>query len=133
MFTVRCVRTHKHKYGLISRPLDRKAKDQFERNRALAAGRITQEKYDEYPEYYHFKKTFDNIEEFIKWDNDNFGMYYPFLEKDLGDQWETFMNKTRHIWYKGHKGFRYNGTNYKRYKKAEKKTKSPYAAYFVTR
>ena len=50
MFTVRCVRTHKHNYRLISRPLDRKAKDQFERNRALAAGRITQEKYDEYPE-----------------------------------------------------------------------------------
>ena len=133
MFTVRCVRTHKHKFGLISRPLDRKAKDQFERNRALVAGRITQEEYDKYPEYYHFKKTFDTIEEFIKWDNDNFGMYYPFLEKDLGDQWETFMNKNRHIWFRGHKGFRYNGTNYKRYKKAEKKAKSPYAAYFVTR
>lgn len=131
MFTVRCVRTHKHKNRLISRPLDRKAKDQFERNRALAAGRITQEKYDEYPEYYHFKKTFDTIEEFIKWDNNSYGIYYPFLEKDLGDQWETFMNKSRHIWYKGHRGFRYNGTNYKRYMKAQEKAKSPYA--YVTR
>ena len=42
-------------------------------------------------------------------------------------------NYEKVYWYKGHKGFRYNGTNYKRYKKAEKKTKSPYAAYFVTR
>ena len=132
MFTVRCVRTHRHKRGLIARPLDRKARDQFDRNMSLSAGRITQEKYDEYHEYYHFKKTFNSIEEFIKWDNDNYGMYYPFLEKDLGDQWDDFRNKTRHIWYKGHAGFRYNGTNYKRYIKAQQKVKSPYAAY-VTR
>lgn len=132
MFTVRCVRTHRHKRGLIARPVDRKARDQFDRNMSLSAGRITHEKYDEYPEYYHFKKTFNSIEEFIKWDNNNYGMYYPFLEKDLGDQWDVFRNKTRHIWFKGHTGFRYNGTNYKRYIKAQQKVKSPYAAY-VTR
>ena len=132
MFTVRCVRTHRHKRGLIARPVDRKARDQFDRNMSLSAGRITQEKYDEYPEYYHFKKTFNSIEEFIKWDNDSFGMYYPFLEKDLGDQWESFRNKTRRIYFNGHTGFRYNGTNYKRYMKAQQKVKSPYARY-VTR
>ena len=126
MITVRCVRTHKQ-YGLRTRPVDRKALEQFDRNNALAAGRISQEKYDEYPEYYHFKKTFNSVEEFIKWDNDNYGIYYPFLEKDLGDQYETLRNKTRHIWYKGHDGFRYNGTNYKRYKKAKEKANSPYA------
>lgn len=133
MFTIRCVRTHNHRHNLICRPLDRKAKAQFDRNSALRNGHISQEKYDEYPEYYHFKKTFESIEEFIKWDNDCFGMYYPFLEKDLGDQWETFRNKTRHIWFRGHQGFRYNGTNYKRYMRAKEKAKPPYGAYYVTR
>ena len=127
MFTIRCVRTHKHKSCLRSRPIDRKALEQFDRLIALETGRISQEKYDEYPEYYHFKKTFNSVEEFIKWDNDSYGIYYPFLEKDLGDQYESYRNKFRHIWYKGHNEFRYNGTSYKRYKKNKEKAKSPYA------
>lgn len=131
MFTVRCVRTHNHKNRLRSRPVAKEALAQYDRIRALETGHITQEKYDEYPEYYDFKKTFNSVEEFIKWDNDNYGIYYPYLEKDLGDQYEIFNNKVRHIWFKGHRGFRYNGTNYKRYMKAQKKAKSYYA--YVTR
>ena len=59
MFTVRCVRTHNHKNRLRSRPVAKEALAQFDRISALETGHITQEKYDEYLEYYAFKKTFN--------------------------------------------------------------------------
>lgn len=131
MIKVRVVRTVRNANGRQPRKVPKEFLKFCDASKAYRAGRISKEVLDKY-EFHTYIKSFESVEDLVKWLNDTYDQYVPYLEEDLTpDEFNIFNIKMKSI-AKGKK-FRLNGTNWKRYQRDKDKHPAKYSNGFVFR
>lgn len=130
MIKVRVVRTVRNGRG--TRKLPREFLYASDALNAYDKGRISKETLDKY-EFHTYIKSFESVEDLVKWLNDSYDQYVPYLKEDLTEEeFQSFYVKIRSVNYKSN-GFRNNGTNWKRFQKEREKYNMEYPYGYLFR
>lgn len=131
MIKVRVVRTVRSSNRLRMRKVPKEFIRYCDASKAYRAGRISKEVLDKY-EFHTYIKSFESVEDLIKWLNNTYGQYVPYLEEDLTpEEFNVFNIKMKSIGQ--NEKFHWNGTNWKRYQRDKDKHPAKYSWGFVFR
>lgn len=131
MIKVRVVRTVRNAKGRRMRKVAKEFLRYCDASKAYQAGRITKDVLNKY-EFHTYIKSFESIEDLVKWLSDTYDQYTPYLEEDLTpEEFSVFSVKVKSA--AQNKKFRLNGTNWKRYQRDKDEHPAKYSDGFVFR